>query len=65
VFSSRTPGEESGIVSLLTPNREPKTLLKKCKAAGIIVNVRGGRLRVSPHAYNTLDEIDRFVAVIR
>jgi selenocysteine lyase/cysteine desulfurase len=65
VFSSRTPGEESGIVSLLTPNREPKTLLKKCKAAGIIVNVRGGRLRVSPHAYNTIEEIDRFVAVIR
>jgi selenocysteine lyase/cysteine desulfurase len=65
VFSSRTPGEESLIVSLLTPGRDPKALLKKCKAAGIIANVRGGRLRVSPHAYNTVEEIDRFVEAIR
>jgi cysteine desulfurase / selenocysteine lyase len=65
VFSSRTSGEESGIMSLLTPGREPKELLKKCKAAGIVVNVRGGRLRVSPHAYNTFEEIDRFIEVIK
>ena len=44
------PGEESGIVSLLTPGRDPKELMKRCKAAGVVVNVRGGRLRVSPHA---------------
>jgi cysteine desulfurase / selenocysteine lyase len=65
VFSSRRPGEESGIVSLLTPGRDPKELLRRCKAAGVVVNVRGGRLRVSPHAYNTLDELDRFVEVLR
>ena len=65
VFSSRTPGEESGIVSLRTPGRDPKELMRRCKAAGVVVNVRGGRLRVSPHAYNTLDEFDRFVEVLR
>jgi selenocysteine lyase/cysteine desulfurase len=65
VFSSRTPGEESGIVSLLTPGRDPKDVMRRCKAAGIVVNVRAGRLRVSPHAYNTPGEIDRFVAVLR
>jgi selenocysteine lyase/cysteine desulfurase len=65
VFSSRTQGEESGIVSLLTPGHDPKSLLKRCKAAGIVVNVRGGRLRVSPHAYNTFEEIDRFIEAIR
>jgi selenocysteine lyase/cysteine desulfurase len=65
VFSSRVQGEDSGIVSLRTPNRDPKELLKRCKSAGVIVNLRGGRLRVSPHAYNTVEEIDRFVDAIR
>jgi selenocysteine lyase/cysteine desulfurase len=65
VFSSRVPGEESGIVSLLTPGRDPKELMRRCKAAAIVVNVRAGRLRVSPHAYNTVGEIDRFVEVLR
>ena len=64
VFSSRKPGEESGIVSLLTPGRDPRELLRRCKAARVAVNVRGGRLRVSPHAYNTVEEIDRFLEVI-
>jgi cysteine desulfurase / selenocysteine lyase len=65
VFSSRTPGEESGIVSLLMPGRDPKELMRRCKVAGVVVNVRAGRLRVSPHAYNTTGEIDRFVDVLR
>lgn len=65
VFSSRTPGEESGIVSLLTPGRDPKELLKRCKAAGVVVNVRAGRLRVSPHCYNTVGEIDRLLDATR
>jgi selenocysteine lyase/cysteine desulfurase len=65
VFGSRTPGEESGIVSLLTPGRDPKELMRRCKTAGVVANVRAGRLRVSPHAYNTTDEIDRFVDVLR
>jgi selenocysteine lyase/cysteine desulfurase len=65
VFSSREDGEESGIVSLLTPNRDPKELLKRAKAVGVIVNLRGGRLRVSPHVYNTVGEIDRFLESVR
>jgi selenocysteine lyase/cysteine desulfurase len=65
IFSSRVPGEESGIVSLLTPGHDPKALLKRCKAAGVVVNVRAGRLRASPHAYNTFEEIDRLIDAIR
>ena len=64
VFSSRSAGEGSGIVSLLTPGRDPKGLMHQCRAAGVVVNVRGGRLRVSPHAYNTPEEIDRLVEVL-
>lgn len=64
VFSNREPGRRSGIVSLLTPGRDPKTIMRACRDAGVVVNVRGGRLRVSPHVYNTIEEIDRFLAVV-
>jgi selenocysteine lyase/cysteine desulfurase len=65
VFSSRAGGDRSGIVSLLSPGREPKDLVARCRAAGVIVNARAGRVRVSPHAYNTPDEIDRFLDAVR
>ena len=61
VFSSRTGDEKSGIVSLVHPTLAPEEVMKRCRAAGVIVNARAGRVRVSPHAYNTPDEIDRFL----
>lgn len=64
VFSSRAVDERSGIVSLLTPGRDPKDVMRRCKEAGVVVNVRGGRVRVSPHCYNTVGEVDRFLDVL-
>jgi selenocysteine lyase/cysteine desulfurase len=61
VFSSRKPNERSGIVSLVHPTLPPAEVKRRCRAAGVIVNDRAGRVRVSPHAYNTEAEIDRFV----
>jgi cysteine desulfurase / selenocysteine lyase len=63
VYSSRRPGEKSAIVSLLLPG-DPRTVVRRCRDAGIIVNQRAGRLRVSPHAYNTTEELDRLVALL-
>lgn len=65
VFSSRAPGEKSGIVSLIKPGVDPAELQKHCRAAKVIVNHRHGRLRVSPHAWNTVDDIDRFLDAVR
>jgi selenocysteine lyase/cysteine desulfurase len=65
VFSSRSGSVRSGIVSLARPGTDPKAILKACRAAGVIVNVRAGRVRVSPHAYNTEAEIDRFLDLVR
>lgn len=65
VFSSREPGEKSGIVSLLHPTLSATEVMKRCRAAGVIVNNRANRVRVSPHAYNTEDEIDRFLDAAR
>src|SRR5262249_37163692 len=65
VFSSRLPGEWSGIVSLTVPGRDPRELVRRCRAAAVAGNHRAGRVRVSPHCYNSFDEIDRFVECLR
>lgn len=65
VYSSRTPAERSSIVSLIAPGAEPRVLVKKCRAAGIVINQRHARLRVSPHCYNTREEIDRLLNTLK
>ncbi len=63
VFSSRRPADRSGIVSLIVPG-DPRELVRRCRDAGLAINQRAGRLRISPHAYNTTDELDRLVQVL-
>lgn len=63
VYSSRRPGEASGIVSLLVPG-DVGAVVRRCRDAGVVVNRRAGRLRVSPHAYNTSEELDRLIALL-
>ena len=53
----------SPIVSCTPPNIED--VHKKLTEAKIHCSVRNGRLRVSPHFYNTFEEIDRLVEKIR
>ena len=64
VFSGRAGSDWSGIVSIDAPGRDPLALVKRCREAGVAVNCRGGRLRISPHAYNTEDDLDRFLAAV-
>src|SRR4051794_2469176 len=46
VYSSRRPGEASGIVSLTTRGADARDLVRRCRARGVVVNHRAGRLRV-------------------
>jgi selenocysteine lyase/cysteine desulfurase len=62
VFSSREPNEWSGIVSLVVD--DARGVVKRCRAAGIVVNARGGRLRVCPHVYNTEEELNQLIGLI-
>ncbi|MCI0685398.1 MAG: aminotransferase class V-fold PLP-dependent enzyme [Gemmataceae bacterium] len=60
VFSSRRPGAASGIVSLAYADpARVGAVVRDCRANGIIINKRAGRVRVSPHCYNSVEEIDR------
>jgi selenocysteine lyase/cysteine desulfurase len=65
VYSSRRETERSGIVSLIAPaDRQPAAVVRQLRQQGVVVNHRSGRLRVSPHAYNTPEEIDRLVQLL-
>jgi selenocysteine lyase/cysteine desulfurase len=50
----------SGIVNLACP--EPDLEAKRLLERGIVISVRGGGLRISPHFYNTEGEIDKLVS---
>jgi len=38
---------------------------QRCLQEGVIVSLRGGGLRISPHAYNHEQDVDRLVDVLR
>ncbi len=61
-FQVRTPKrkeERGGIISIFG-NFDPTSAKDKLRADGIMVNVRGGAIRISPHFYNTEYEVLRF-----
>lgn len=65
IHSSRQGLDKSGIVSLLVPGADVRQQVRRCREQGIVINQRAGRLRVSPHFYNTAEEIDRLMETLR
>jgi selenocysteine lyase/cysteine desulfurase len=53
------PAGTSGIVAGAHPERTAEELSDALAERGIVTSFRAGRLRLSPHVYNTEDEIDR------
>lgn len=56
------PERRAGIVSVRP--RDPEATSKRLKAAGVMHSLREGAIRLSPHFYNTRDEVRRALAVI-
>jgi selenocysteine lyase/cysteine desulfurase len=65
VYSSRRLEDKSGIVSLVCPQADPIQLVRRFKKEGVVINQRAGRLRISPHFYNTQTEIDRLIDLLQ
>jgi len=62
VVSSRRPGEASGIVAFTSDRHDHNEIQRRLEAEHrIIIVVREGRLRSSPHFYNTPEEIDHLI----
>jgi selenocysteine lyase/cysteine desulfurase len=65
LFSSRWPGDRSGIVSIEIPGGDVRGLVRHCRNEGVVVNQRAGRLRASAHCYNTTAEIDKLLELCK
>jgi selenocysteine lyase/cysteine desulfurase len=59
LISRANPERRSGIVTFTTP--DSKGLFEKLSELGFVVSFREGGIRVSPHFYNSVEEIERFV----
>jgi selenocysteine lyase/cysteine desulfurase len=55
-------GERSGIVCFQHPSTDTAAVLSRLEEAGVIVSLRGGAIRVSPHFYNTEGDIEHLLA---
>jgi selenocysteine lyase/cysteine desulfurase len=56
--------ERSGIVCFKHATHEATQMLEMLTQANVIVSLRGDFIRVSPHFYNTLDEIEALLAAL-
>lgn len=65
IASVRGPGESSGIVTFRLPGADPLALGKALQAQGIVTTYRNTGIRVAPHGYNTPEEIDALVDIVR
>jgi selenocysteine lyase/cysteine desulfurase len=62
--SCRVGERRSAIVAFDVPGRNPLELKKQCKARGVIVNARAGRMRASPHVYCNEADLDRLIEAV-
>jgi len=56
------PAQRTSIVTLEHP--DPRLAVQKLRAGGVICDSRPGLIRLSPHYFNTADEIDRALEVL-
>lgn len=64
IASPRGERERSGIVIFTSPVHDTAHLFERLSAERIIVSVRGGGMRVSPHYYNSEEEVAGLLEVL-
>ncbi len=62
LLTSDVPSERAGIVTFRP--RDAKAIFEKLKEANVIVSLREGCIRLSPHFYNTREEVEAALAAI-
>lgn len=62
IVSSRQRGEASAIVCIRhTAGRSPSDIASHLENEGVIVSPRGDRVRIAPHFYNNVGDIERLI----
>lgn len=64
IVSSRCSGEASGIVAFNCPGHDHKKLNRELMQQKIVLALREGRLRASPHFYNTIEQMDQLAEAV-
>jgi selenocysteine lyase/cysteine desulfurase len=58
VYSPEALGERSGIFTIVPPDGvDPTAAFEELSCRKLFLSLRGGKLRYSPHFYNSMDEI--------
>jgi selenocysteine lyase/cysteine desulfurase len=56
------PGRRAGVIAVIPPNAPEAS--RRLTEANVIHSLREGAIRLSPHFYNTSEEIDRALAIL-
>jgi selenocysteine lyase/cysteine desulfurase len=64
IWGPEEQSERSGIVSFRAPDRDTHAIFDRIQENGIKCSFREGHIRVSPHYYNTEEEIDALLNVL-
>lgn len=64
VLSDRGDAGRSGIVTFCVPGIQPEQVVAALAVENIVCSPRGGGVRLSPHGYNTVDEIDELLGQV-
>lgn len=65
LWSDWSRSQRSGIITLLPSDESPQTARDRLLSQGIVTSRRGEGLRFSPHAYNTEQELEQAIEVLR